>query len=233
MNKNFLIFIKRFKVPKKLRSSIQKILNEDEILLLNYLADREEKTSNIISKFPPLKKSLTESLYKRGYLIKQLKRGDYYYKSNTINQIIEIFVTHNPLYKELPDEERTLLQESISGMYLKRMRASKKPLYRVVPIGETIQDKRQLIPYYQAMHYVKQASAIALVDCICRTTFNRCNKPRNVCFALGEQAEFYIERGLGEEIDIRRGQEVLDTAEENGLVHSVNNIEDPEFLCNC
>jgi ferredoxin len=232
MNENYLIFIEKFKVPKKLRSSLQEVLSEDEILVLNYLADREEKISNIISKFPLLKPSLTESLYKRGYLIKQPKKGDYY-KSNTFDQIIKKFVNHNLKYKKLPGEERILLQEYISGMYLKRMRASKKPLYRVVPIGETIQDKRQLIPYYQAIHYVKKASAIALIDCICRTTFNRCNKLRKVCFAFGEQAEFFIDRGIGEKIDMRRGQEILDTAEENGLVHSVNNIKNPNFLCNC
>jgi ferredoxin len=233
MNKNFFIFIEKFKVPKKLRNSIQKILSEDEVLVLNYLANREEKISTIISEFPLLKRSLAESLYKKGYLIKQPKKGDNYYRSNTFDQIIKKFVTHNPKYKELSDEVRVMLQECISGMYLKRMKASKKPMYRVVPIEETIQDKRQLIPYYQAIHYVQEASAIALIDCICRTTFNRCDKPRKVCFAFGEQAEFFIDRGLGEEIDIRKAQEVLDTAEENGLVHSVNNIKNPNFLCNC
>jgi ferredoxin len=185
---------------------------------LNYLAERKEKISNIISKFPLLKRSLTESLYKKGYLIKQLKRGDYYYRSNTFDQIIKRFVNHNPKYKELSDEERIHFQECISGMYLKRMRASKKPMYRVVP---------------QAIHYLQEASVLALIDCICRTTFNRCNRPQKVCLAFGEQAEFFIDRGIGEEIDIQRGQEILDIAEENGLVHSVNNIKNPNFLCNC
>ncbi len=233
MNEKYLIFIEKFKVPEKIRTHIQKILSEDEILVLNYLADREEKISNITSKFPQLKPSLIESLYKKGYLTRNLKKGQNYYKSNTFDQILKRFVNHNPKYKELSDEERIGFQECISGIYLKRMRASKKPLYRVVPIGETIQDKRQLIPYYQAIHYLQEASALALIDCICRTTFNRCNKPRNVCLALGEQAEFFIDRGLGKEIDIRRGQEILDIAEENGLVHSINNIENPNFLCNC
>lgn len=34
-------------------------------------------------------------------------------------------------------------------------------------------------------------------------------------------------------IDNPRGIEILDIAEENGLVHSINNREDPNFLCNC
>jgi len=233
MSENFLIFIEKFKVPKKLRNSIHKILSEDEILVLNYLTNREEKISNITSKFPVLGSSLIESLYKKGYLIKQLICGENYYRSNTFDQILKRFVNHNPKYQELSDEERTLFQESISGMYLKRMRESKKPVYRVVPVEETIQDKRQLIPYYQAIHYLQEASALALIDCICRTTFNRCDKPRKVCLALGEQAEFFIDRGIGKEINIQRGKEILGTAEENSLVHSINNKENPNFLCNC
>lgn len=233
MNKNFSVFIEKFKVPEKFRPYVQKILSEDEILILNYLADMEEEISNITSKFPLLERSLIESLYKKGYLIKQLKRGENYYKSNTFDQILKRFVNHSPKYQELSDEEKILFQEFVSGMFLKEMRESKKPVYRVLPIEETIQDKRQLIPYYQAVHYLQKTSAIALVDCICRTTYNRCDKPRKVCLALGEQGEFFIARGIGEEINIRRGREILDIAEKNGLVHSIDNKEDPCFLCNC
>jgi len=233
MNKNFLIFIKKFKVPEKLRNHIHKILNEEEIIILNYLSDKEEKVSGITSKFPFLEFSLIESLYRKGYLIKQLKESREYYKSDSFDQILKRFVNHNPKYRELHSKEKRLFQEHISGMYLERMKASKKPVYRVVPIEKTLQDKRQLIPYHQATHCLQEASSVALIDCICRTTFNKCDKPWKVCLALGEQAKFFIDRGIGEEIDNRRGLEVLDIAEKNGLVHSINNIEDPNFLCNC
>ena len=106
-------------------------------------------------------------------------------------------------------------------------------MYRVIPIEETIEDKRQLIPYHQALHYLQKSSELAVIDCICRTTFNNCNKPRKVCLAFGEQATFFIERGIGERINIQEGLEILDRAEKNGLVHSINNQEDPNFLCNC
>lgn len=233
MNENFSIFIKKFKVPEKLKDYIHKILSGEEILILNLLVDKEEKISDITSKYPHFGSSLIESLYKKGYLIKQLKEGESYYKSNTFEQILKRFVTHNPKYQELSYEERIQFQEYITGISLEKMRTSEKPVYRVIPIEETIQDKRQLIPYYQAVYYLKKASALAVVNCLCRTTYNRCNKPREVCLALGEQAKFFIERGIGEEIDNRRGLEILDIAEENGLVHSINNIEHPNYLCNC
>jgi ferredoxin len=233
MNKDFLIFIKKFKVPQKLNNHIHKILNEEEIIILNYLSDKEEKFSDIASKFPFLEFSLIESLYKKGYLIRQIKESVKYYKSNSFDQILKRFVNHNPKYQELHYKEKRMFQECISRMYLERMETSKKPVYRVVPIEKTLADKRQLISYQQAFFYLQRASVLALVDCICRTTFNKCNKPRKVCFALGKQAEFFIDRGIGEEIDNQRSLEILDITEKNGLVHSINNIEDPNFLCNC
>jgi len=233
MNKNFEIFIGKFNVPDKLKAHIHKIFSEEEVLILNYLADKEEKITNIILKFSQIDSSLIKSLYKRGYLIKIVKEGKSCFTSNTFEQILKRFVNHSLKFQELSPEEKVPFQESVTKVFLERMRASKKPVYRVIPIEETIQDKRQLIPYYQAVYYLQNASVLALIDCICRTTHQKCEKPRKVCLALGEQAEFFIERGIGEKININKGLEILHIAEENGLVHSIDNSESPNFICNC
>ncbi len=233
MIKNLALFIEKFRVPEKLKNHIREIFNEDEIILLNFLATKEKKVSDIIDRFPLLDVSLIESLYKKGYLICRTRKSKKYYKSNTFDQILKRFVNHSPDYQELSDKEKIKFQEFINDLYLEKMRASKKPVYRVVPIEKTIQDKRQLVPYHQAAHYLQQASALALIDCICRTTFDRCKKPRRVCLAFGEQAKFFIDRGIGEEIDLRKGLDILDIAEKNGLVHSIDNKDNPNFLCHC
>lgn len=233
MNKDLSIFVKKFKVPRILHDSIPKFLSKDEIIILNHLADKEEKLLHLKSQFSPSRMSLIESLHRKGYLIKALKNGENYYQSNTFEQIVKRFVNHDSKYQELPEEEKIHFQEFISGIYLKKMKASEKPVYRVIPIEETIEDKRQLISYHQAIHYLQKSSELAVIDCICRTTFNNCAKPRKVCLAFGEQATFFIERGIGERIDIQEGLEILDKAEKNGLVHSINNQDDPNFLCNC
>jgi len=233
MSKNLSIFVKKFNVPKSLHKSIPKILNEEEAIILNHLADRETILSTLKFKSPPFNMALLESLHKKGYLIKALKGGETYYQSNTFEQIVKRFVNHNPKYQELPEEEKLHFQECVTGFSLDEMRASPKPAYRVLPIEETIEDKRQLIPYHQAVHYLEKAKGVTLIDCLCRTTFNNCQKPRQVCLALGEKAKFFNERKIGEKIDLRRALKVLDIAEKNGLVHAINNIEDPHYLCNC
>jgi len=233
MDKNHSLFFKKFNVPEALRDSIPKILNEEEMIILNHLADKEEELSGLASKIPASGISMIESLHKRGYLIRKSKGEENYYRSNTFEQIIKRFVNHNPKYQELSDEEKIHFQECVMGLSLEKMRASEKPVYRVIPVEETIQDKRQLVPYHQAAHYLQKSSEITLIDCLCRTTFNNCDKPREVCLALNEMAKFFSERGIGEKIDLQKGLKILDMAERNGLVHSINNKEDPDYLCNC
>ncbi|MFB0565620.1 MAG: ATP-binding protein [Candidatus Aminicenantaceae bacterium] len=233
MNDILKNFTKRFKVPQKLRKYIIKIFSEDEIIILNLLSEREERISSITAGFPGVKSSTLKSLFRKGYLLRRMKESEQYYESNTFDQIIKRFVNHDQKYLKLNDKEKILFQDYVAELYLERMRGSHKPVYRVIPIGQVIQDKRQLIPQFQAIYYLQKATVLSVIDCICRTTFNRCGKPRRVCLALGEQAKFFIERGIGEEVDTRRGLEILRISEENGLVHSVDNRKDPNFLCNC
>jgi len=233
VNEVYRTFIEKFNVPENLRNHLQIIFNREEAILLNYLNDKEENIPNLINKFPELTPKLIESLYKKGYLIRKLEKGTFYYMSNTFDQILKRFVNHDLKFQKLSSEIKAKFQEYIMEIYLQKMKDSKKPVYRVIPIEKTIPDKRQLIPYYQAIHYLKKASILALIDCICRTTHQKCEKPRRVCLALGDQAKFFIEREIGEEINVEKGLEILNIAEENGLVHSIDNKEEPSFLCNC
>jgi ferredoxin len=233
MNDNLETFTKKFIVPGKLRKHINKIFREDEIIILNYLSEKRESLSSIAGRFPGVKSSTVESLFRRGYLLRHTKKSKEYYESNTFDQILKRFVNHDQKYSELNDKEKILFQDYVAELYQEKMRASHKPVYRVIPIDQVIQDKRQLIPHFQAIYYLRKASVLSVIDCICRTTFGKCQKPRRVCLALGKQAEFFIERGIGEEIDAQRGLEILRISEENGLVHSIDNSENPNFLCNC
>ena len=45
MNQNYNIFIEKLEVPEKLKILVHKIFSEEEIILLSYLADKEDKAS--------------------------------------------------------------------------------------------------------------------------------------------------------------------------------------------
>ncbi|MFQ6108857.1 MAG: 4Fe-4S binding protein [Candidatus Aminicenantales bacterium] len=232
-DKSLSVFIDRFKVPEKLRGYIPEMLSDEEIIVLSYLAGREGTLSDITASFPSMKTEVIKTLFSKGYILSQTKKSQDYYRSSTFDQILKRYVNHDPGYAQLTEKTKNLFRECVEELYLKRMRESQKPVYRVIPVEEVIRDRRQLIPYYQAVHFLRKASVLSVVDCICRTTFNRCSRPRRVCLALRDQAKFFIERGIGKEINTEGGLEILRLSEESGLVHSIDNRENPQFLCNC
>jgi hypothetical protein len=61
-----------------------------------------------------------------------------------------------------------------------------------------------------------------------------CDKPIEVCLAFDMGARFLVERDLARMIDKEEALQVLNTAEEAGLVHCINNSrERPVVICNC
>ena len=106
---------------------------------------------------------------------------------------------------------------------------------KVLPVSESLASRQWIMPAAQAMEHLKKARIFALTHCICRTNYNRCDKPREVCFLLNEVAEKYIAKGLAKKISFEEAEDVVRTANANGLVHLTLYQPDREIfaLCNC
>ncbi len=90
---------------------------------------------------------------------------------------------------------------------------------KVIPIDKSFNSKQWILPTAQALEILKNSRVFLLIDCDCRTLFKRCNNPLNVCFVMNEAADRYIEKGKGKRISIDEAREVLEKANEYGLVH--------------
>ncbi|MGI6649287.1 MAG: DUF362 domain-containing protein [Bacillota bacterium] len=122
--------------------------------------------------------------------------------------------------------------------YMKAMAAelslANPPWLRVVPVEEAITEEFEILPFEAASQMMSTAKKIALGNCPCRTTEQKCDRPINVCLAFNGAADFMAERGIAREISLDEAIEVLKRAEEAGLVHSgSNNQNDLLFICNC
>jgi hypothetical protein len=51
---------------------------------------------------------------------------------------------------------------------------------KVIPVGESLDTVNRILPSQQAEKILKDARLIALLECVCRTRYNRCDKPRHV-----------------------------------------------------
>ncbi len=60
-----------------------------------------------------------------------------------------------------------------------------------------------------------------------------CDQPLEVCLLLGFYADYYIDLGMGRRITREEALDILEMAEEAGLVHQFADSLDPGAICNC
>ncbi len=106
---------------------------------------------------------------------------------------------------------------------------------KVIPVNKAIESKQWILPTAQALKILSNSRVFLLIDCDCRTLFKRCDNPINVCFVVNDAADRYIEKGEGRKVTIDEAKEVLEKANEYGLVHLT--IYNPEqyiyAICSC
>ena len=130
---------------------------------------------------------------------------------------------------------------------------SKTPVYRVLPVEGTlvsegsprkievnskIPDQRAVLPVDIVTEMVKKEPFISVSPCWCRTAMNYadkgCGHITETCFGFGTLGRMEVESGNGRRIDYEEACRILKKAEEEGLIHCVDNAEGGlEALCAC
>lgn len=111
---------------------------------------------------------------------------------------------------------------------------------RVLPIQETIEDTRQILPYEEVAKVLDSLDYFAVSTCPCKHRKNidpdspNCKYPTEVCLHFGRLGRYTVENGLGREITRQEAQEILRQCAEAGLVHGASNCqEEVDTICNC
>ena len=112
--------------------------------------------------------------------------------------------------------------------------------YRYIPVKESIEeDMHAVLPFEQMEHIIERAARIAIAHCACRVSADlrgrkRCAYPMEVCMKYDELAIYVIDRGMGREISKQEALHIIQTCEEAGLVHMVENARNEvKHTCNC
>ena len=111
---------------------------------------------------------------------------------------------------------------------------------RALPIGATIEDTRQILPYEELAKVLDQHDYFTVSICPCKhrknidPAFSDCTYPTEVCLHFGRLGHYIVENGLGREITRQETEEILRQSAEAGLVHGVSNMQEgPDTICNC
>jgi Pyruvate/2-oxoacid:ferredoxin oxidoreductase delta subunit len=113
------------------------------------------------------------------------------------------------------------------------------PTSRVITVDRMVQAGNVVHTYDQVASYIEKYDPISVATCFCRHEAELldpkdvCDKPNDVCMMFGLGATFVIERGIGRKVDKAEARQILQRAEDAGLVHCSNNTQEIDFLCNC
>ena len=130
-----------------------------------------------------------------------------------------------------------LFKDYYESAYLNEMGASNVPGFKVLPVDENVPADMTLLPYHRLKESIRAARKIAVADCVCRKEAHlvgeTCDHPMETCLSFGAAAEYYIENGMGREIDADEAIRILEEADKSGLVHAGANAKHLSNICNC
>ncbi|MGD2142630.1 MAG: 4Fe-4S binding protein [Candidatus Bathyarchaeota archaeon] len=107
-----------------------------------------------------------------------------------------------------------------------------------VPVNIEIEAEHRVYDLSEMREILESADQLGVQDCGCKTTFNNCDSPREVCISLDWMVDEMDESDRQDfrEIDIEETLEILKRSHEAGLVHLayVNKGDVKPFLiCSC
>ncbi len=108
---------------------------------------------------------------------------------------------------------------------------------RILPVGSSVNTKRNVAPYNQIRELVRDQELIVVNECICRKAEDlkgkHCERPREVCFSLGDHAQYSLDNGSGRRITPEEAVEILELADKSSLILSPSNTKELAYICCC
>jgi len=90
---------------------------------------------------------------------------------------------------------------------------------RVIPVREALDVKQWVLPTEQVVEFLRNARSFALTHCTCRSHYQRCDNPVEVCFLLDHAADQAVADGAARYVSLEEAMRVLRQANARGLVH--------------
>ncbi len=114
-------------------------------------------------------------------------------------------------------------------------------LMRVMPVESAIQNDSRAASYDELSDLIERARYISVGPCSCRRSRRLMGEgcghlEEDMCMYLNRSAKCMSDLGYHRLVSKEEAYEILRRAEDNGLVHEINNAEkagDAEAICNC
>jgi len=224
-----------------------------EIRILKHLFSPEQAELALYLKYQPLP---LEKIYRKakkiGINIEELeKKLDEMYNEGLINygkSGKEKFYANAPLAIGMYEYQlNSLTEDFVKDIYqyfeesfIEEYNKSGIPQLRTIPIEQSLAPEQTISTYDDLRSMIENiGEPIAVAECICRQAKDLISDPckktdlRHICFSFRRAGETYIERGFAKEISKEEALNLLEKAEEDGLVLQPGNSMRPMCICCC
>ena len=122
---------------------------------------------------------------------------------------------------------------------------SETPFYYAVPVEENVVADTQILPYDDYKAVIERNTTLAVSPCQCRlrrkamgdytnaVAEGECDHPLETCISTGMMAEYYIENGIGRQIDQEEALAIVQRSVDAGMVIQSCYTKDSEIFCSC
>ncbi len=108
---------------------------------------------------------------------------------------------------------------------------------RTIPVSRSINIQTEVLPYEKAEEMIRTQKKILVAPCICRREHTMadhgCDKPEEACLIFGVAVDYYKRNGIGRVIDQQEALDILEKANEAGLVLQPGNSQKLINICCC
>ncbi|UCF82171.1 MAG: 4Fe-4S binding protein [Desulfobacteraceae bacterium] len=205
--------------------------NEAELALHLRLMPEESKVIADRAKIAPEEATQRlEKMARKGLVYRMERQGiaTRYMANQYVVGIMEFQVNNIDLdlINDMNEYMPTLLDE-----------AWKFPQKRTIPVARSLTHEHTVLPYERADELVRVHNKFLVAPCMCFRKHimlgKSCKKPEETCLILGDAADYYLLNGLGRLIDLQETLDILNLAEETGLVFQPSNAKKPANICLC
>lgn len=118
---------------------------------------------------------------------------------------------------------------------------SETPFYYPIPVNQDVlPDGEMILPLDDWQKIIDRNEVIAVSTCQCRLrrvlqddVMEGCDHPMDTCMSFGEEAQYYIENGLGRQIDKDEARAILQRSVDEGMVIQSAFSKATEVICSC
>lgn len=136
------------------------------------------------------------------------------------------------------DEELAELVDSYWSSFGKEFFSKKPQMMRTLPVEVTIPFSQEALSYDKVSSIIKNGRSFLINECICKKEMallgKPCDRPLEVCLSIAPIPGFFDKSSIGRVATEKEAFELLDKAEEAGLVHLISNVKSGHYyICNC